>query len=425
MPALLRRADHAVAPRGRRLLGRGLHGLRDAHDRVAHPRPARPGARGRPAARLERVAAARYGDDGYWVDGERRRIPDHWHAHARPAGGFFDPSSDLYDTSFDPRMTPRMLPRCDVPVRRRPSGALRSLDTPLPSRYTSVHGRARPDHRRATTDPLRTTALQLAGADADQPFSVDRTTGDRAPEPQVLDGCVPSVNRKELGCPCTSPGGLASASWRRSPSPSSCSAPARRATATATARVGRGRRLHARREAGHQLRRVQHAARGLRQDHPRVPVPVEGGARRPERDLPGVLRGLHHAGRERRGRLPGRRRGPVARHPTCDQIQDAGLITHDWTDAPDGGMVSTSVVVFDVRPGNPLGSQDWDDLDARRRRGPDARPGAERRRAVEHRVRLGRGAPRLRRRDEGRRGRRHGAAQRVLRQRPDVRQERP
>jgi sulfate/thiosulfate transport system substrate-binding protein len=43
---------------------------------------------------------------------------------------------------------------------------------------------------------------------------------------------------------------------------------------------------------------------------------------------------------------------------------DAGLITHDWTDAPDGGMVSTSVVVFDVRPGNPLGLEDWDDLAA-------------------------------------------------------------
>ena len=47
-------------------------------------------------AHLERVAAGRYGDDGYWVDGRRRRIPDHWHAHARPAGGFFDPRSELY-----------------------------------------------------------------------------------------------------------------------------------------------------------------------------------------------------------------------------------------------------------------------------------------------------------------------------------------
>ena len=53
-------------------------------------------------SRLEAVAAARYGAEGYWVDGERRRIPDHWHAHARPAGGFFDPSSDLAHTSFDP-----------------------------------------------------------------------------------------------------------------------------------------------------------------------------------------------------------------------------------------------------------------------------------------------------------------------------------
>ena len=45
--------------------------------------------------RLSSVAAARYGDMGFWIDGARRRIPDHWHAHARPAGGFFDPSSAL------------------------------------------------------------------------------------------------------------------------------------------------------------------------------------------------------------------------------------------------------------------------------------------------------------------------------------------
>ena len=32
----------------------------------------------------------------WWIDPERRRIPDHWHAHARPGGGFFDPASDLY-----------------------------------------------------------------------------------------------------------------------------------------------------------------------------------------------------------------------------------------------------------------------------------------------------------------------------------------
>jgi sulfate/thiosulfate-binding protein len=54
--------------------------------------------------------------------------------------------------------------------------------------------------------------------------------------------------------------------------------------------------------------------------------------------------------------------------PDVDQIADAGLITHDWTQETDGGMVTTSVVVFDVRPGNPLGIEDWNDL---------AKPGVE------------------------------------------------
>jgi hypothetical protein len=39
--------------------------------------------------RLERIAAERYGVEGYWIDRQRRRIPDHWHAHARPEGAFF------------------------------------------------------------------------------------------------------------------------------------------------------------------------------------------------------------------------------------------------------------------------------------------------------------------------------------------------
>ncbi len=52
-------------------------------------------------ALLERVAAERYGPDGYYVDPERRRIPDHWHAHARPRGGFFDPRSPLYGRGYD------------------------------------------------------------------------------------------------------------------------------------------------------------------------------------------------------------------------------------------------------------------------------------------------------------------------------------
>src|SRR5712691_916019 len=51
--------------------------------------------------------------------------------------------------------------------------------------------------------------------------------------------------------------------------------------------------------------------------------------------------------------------------PDVDSIKKAGLITRDWTRAPDGGMVSTSVVVFDVRPGNPKGIKDWNDLTQR------------------------------------------------------------
>ena len=50
--------------------------------------------------------------------------------------------------------------------------------------------------------------------------------------------------------------------------------------------------------------------------------------------------------------------------PDVDYIVDAGLITHDWTTAPDEGMVSTSVVVLDVRPGNPDGFEDFDDIGA-------------------------------------------------------------
>jgi hypothetical protein len=45
--------------------------------------------------RLATVAGTSY-PSGFWVDGERRRIPEHWHAHARPEGGFFDPRSELF-----------------------------------------------------------------------------------------------------------------------------------------------------------------------------------------------------------------------------------------------------------------------------------------------------------------------------------------
>lgn len=50
------------------------------------------------------------------------------------------------------------------------------------------------------------------------------------------------------------------------------------------------------------------------------------------------------------------------------RIEKAGLITHNWRGIGAKGMVSTSIVVFGVRQGNPLGIKDWADL---------AKPGLE------------------------------------------------
>ncbi|HLF28281.1 MAG TPA: sulfate ABC transporter substrate-binding protein [Anaerolineae bacterium] len=51
-----------------------------------------------------------------------------------------------------------------------------------------------------------------------------------------------------------------------------------------------------------------------------------------------------------------------------DRIRAAGLITHAWKSKAHAGMISDSIVVFAVRPGNPEGIQDWADL---------AKPGLE------------------------------------------------
>jgi len=48
--------------------------------------------------------------------------------------------------------------------------------------------------------------------------------------------------------------------------------------------------------------------------------------------------------------------------PDVQMIEDAGLITHDWTQEAEAGIVASSVVVFDVRPGNPKHIENWDDL---------------------------------------------------------------
>jgi sulfate transport system substrate-binding protein len=44
------------------------------------------------------------------------------------------------------------------------------------------------------------------------------------------------------------------------------------------------------------------------------------------------------------------------------KIVDAGLITSDWKASPTKGMVTRSIVVIGVRPGNAKGIKDWSDL---------------------------------------------------------------
>lgn len=44
------------------------------------------------------------------------------------------------------------------------------------------------------------------------------------------------------------------------------------------------------------------------------------------------------------------------------RLVDEGLVAETWDEGPNRGIVSTSVVVFAVREGNPLGIEDWDDL---------------------------------------------------------------
>ena len=54
--------------------------------------------------------------------------------------------------------------------------------------------------------------------------------------------------------------------------------------------------------------------------------------------------------------------------PDVQLIEEAGLITRDWQAVGEDGIVASSAVVFDVRPGNPLGIDGWEDL---------AQPGVE------------------------------------------------
>ena len=44
------------------------------------------------------------------------------------------------------------------------------------------------------------------------------------------------------------------------------------------------------------------------------------------------------------------------------RLVDAGLVAADWNQGPNKGIVSSSLVVLAVRPGNPLGIKSWDDI---------------------------------------------------------------
>lgn len=56
--------------------------------KVHDPSPP-PEVRARLHARLAEVVARDFGGFDHYVDDVMRRIPDHYHAHARPKGGFF------------------------------------------------------------------------------------------------------------------------------------------------------------------------------------------------------------------------------------------------------------------------------------------------------------------------------------------------
>ncbi len=48
--------------------------------------------------------------------------------------------------------------------------------------------------------------------------------------------------------------------------------------------------------------------------------------------------------------------------PDVERIVKAGLIMHPWREAPQGGILTRSLVAFAVRAGNPKGIRDWADL---------------------------------------------------------------
>ena len=52
----------------------------------------------------------------------------------------------------------------------------------------------------------------------------------------------------------------------------------------------------------------------------------------------------------------------LALWPDIERLVEDGIVADDWDENEYGGIIHDSVVVFDVRPGNPKNIQSWDDL---------------------------------------------------------------
>ena len=75
-----------------------------------------------------------------------------------------------------------------------------------------------------------------------------------------------------------------------------------------------------------------------------------------------VLRRVGRAEPCRRGRASPPTSSRFSLEPDITRLIDAGLVDEDWNQNEYNGMVTDSVVVFAVRPGNPENIQTWDDL---------------------------------------------------------------
>ena len=97
----------------------------------------------------------------------------------------------------------------------------------------------------------------------------------------------------------------------------------------------------------------------LRRDHPGLPEDRRGQGRRVQ-DAPTAPRATR-AAPSRPARRPTSSRSRI--EPDMTRLVDAGLVADDWQDtSPTKGLVTTSLVSFVVRKGNPKNIKTWDDL---------------------------------------------------------------